>query len=126
MVDVTRRKKWDEIEHMGQRIRHAREHLSMTQEELAERIGRSRVTISHYEIGDRAIVVTELLLLAQALRVPIGYFFGQDDPDDEALSLILELKEMTPVQKKAILERWRFELDWWKKQSMAQIEIAQD
>jgi len=33
---------------------------------------------------------------------------------------------MTPVQKKAILERWRFELDWWKKQSMAQIEIAQD
>jgi transcriptional regulator with XRE-family HTH domain len=126
MADITRRKKWGEIELMGQRIREARERLGMTQDELAALIGRGRDTVSHYEIGDRAIVVTELPALAQALKVPIGYFFGQDDPDNEALDLVSELKGMSAAQKRAVLEHWRFELEWWKEQDIVSVETAQD
>ncbi len=102
---------------MGQRIREARERLGMTQEELAERIGRNRETISHYEIGNRAVAINELPLLAEALQVSLGYFYGQNDPDGEALDLMSELQVMPADQKKMVLDRWRFELEWWKKHS---------
>jgi transcriptional regulator with XRE-family HTH domain len=114
MADVTRRKKWHEIEKIGQRIREARERLGLTQEQLAELIGKGRDTVSHYEIGDRAIVVTELPALAHALKVPISYFFGNDEPAAEILVLASELNSMPLSKQKAVLERWRYELEWWK------------
>jgi len=116
MVEIIRQKKWYEIEQMGQRIREARERLGITQEELAKLIGRNRETISHYEIGNRAVAVTELPALAQALKVPIGYFFGDEAPANEILALLsAELDTMPPSKQKVVLERIRFELDWWKK-----------
>jgi transcriptional regulator with XRE-family HTH domain len=114
MEHVIRRKKWDEIQKIGQRIREARERLGLTQEQLAELLNKGRDTVSHYEIGDRAIVVTELPALAQALKVPIGYFFGDDEPTAEVKALASELNEMSPMKRKAVLERWRYELEWWK------------
>src|SRR5688572_2494593 len=120
MAHMTTRKKWDEIELMGHRIREARERLGLTQGELAERIGKSQDAISHYETGDRAVVVTELPLLAEVLKVPLSYFFGRDDLDSDVQDLIVELKMMSPEGKKKVLERWRFELEWWMKQDLAQ------
>ena len=112
---------------MGQRVREARERLGMTQEELAGLIGRSRETISHYEIGHRAIVVTELPALAQALKVPIGFFFGDENITNETLAfLAAELDSMPPVKQKAILERLRFELDWWRGHSPNLEESSSD
>jgi transcriptional regulator with XRE-family HTH domain len=125
MVDTVRRKKWDEIEQMGQRIREAREHLGLTQEALAELIGRTRETISHYEIGDRAVVVTELPALAQALKVPIGYFFGDEEPASELLVFLsAELDSMPPSKQRVILERLRIELEWWKKYNVESKESS--
>jgi transcriptional regulator with XRE-family HTH domain len=123
---MTRRKKWLEIEQMGQRIREARERLGITQDELAALIGRTQDTISHYETGNRAIVVTELPALAKALKVPIASFFGDNDPDTEALDLMSELKALTPDQKKKVIERWRFELNWWMRQDTPQTETVQE
>jgi transcriptional regulator with XRE-family HTH domain len=116
MVAMAHKKKWTEIEQMGQRIREAREGLGLTQEELGTLIGRNRETISHYEIGNRAIAVTELPTLAQALKVPVGYFFGDEVPPSEILALLsAELDTIPPSKQKAVLERIRFELEWWKK-----------
>ncbi len=126
MADMTRRKKWHDIQEMGRRIRQARERLDMTQDELAALIGRSRDTISHYETGNRAIVVTELPALAQALRVPIEYFFGYEEPDGETMALVAELNAMPPAQKKDVLDRWRLELEWRKRKTPEQQEIVQE
>lgn len=126
MTDVTRRKKWHDIERMGQRIRDARERLDMTQDELAALIGRTRDTVSHYETGNRAIVVTELPALAQALQVPIGYFFGYEEPDAETTALVAELNSMSPAQKRTVLDRWRFELEWQRKQDAVQRQSIQE
>src|SRR4051794_7340078 len=116
MTTEFRRKKWDEIEQMGQRIREARERRGLTQEALGQLIGRNQHAISHYESGTRAIVVTELPAIAKALQVPIEYFFGNVvDPDEEALGLVSELSTLPPGQRKTIVERWRLELEWWKK-----------
>lgn len=126
MTNGTRRKKWQDIEQMGQRIREARERLGLTQEALAELIGRDQHTISHYETGSRALIVTELPALARALRVPISYFFGDYDPDGEVLDLASELKLMPPRQKKQVIARWRLELDWAKQHDPDPEEIAQE
>lgn len=113
---MTTRKKWHELEVIGQRIRESRERLNLTQGELAELIGRTQDTVSSYELGNRAIRITELPALARALKIPIGYLFGYEEPEDEALELASVLKTLAPEQKKKVIERWRFELDWWVRQ----------
>src|SRR5258708_10100345 len=66
----------DELcKYIGLRIRRARELLGMSQEDLAKRLGKVKNAVSSYETGVRTIKVTELQTLAQALRVPISYFF---------------------------------------------------
>jgi transcriptional regulator with XRE-family HTH domain len=65
------------LQTIGLRIREARENSDLTQEELAEKIGKTQKAISGYENGSRAIRVTELPALAKALDVPIAYFFGE-------------------------------------------------
>jgi transcriptional regulator with XRE-family HTH domain len=111
---MARRKKWHELEELGQRIREARERLGITQGNLAALMGRTQDTISSYELGNRAIRVTELPALAKALKVPIGYFFGYESLDDEAKDLLLELQTMSDTQQKIVIARWRHELEWWK------------
>lgn len=63
---------------LGQRIRQARENLGLSQERLAHRWGKKQYQISEYENGKRRIYAHDLPQLADALRVPIPYFF-QDD-----------------------------------------------
>lgn len=64
---------------IGDRIRSARERRGMTQDELGQRIGKTKTAISGYENGKRAIHLTELPELAKALEVPIAYFFGDEN-----------------------------------------------
>lgn len=58
-----------------QRIRDAREELKMTQDELGEKIYKSRVQISDLERGRTQISATELILISVALHKPIMYFY---------------------------------------------------
>ena len=115
MVDAVRRKKWTEIELIGQRIREARERLDMSRDDLASILGKSVDMVSRYERGNRAVSITELPKLAHALQVPIGYFFGDEEPTTEALAFISSEVEALPrFKQKAVLDRIRFELEWWK------------
>ena len=57
---------------MGYRIREVRESKSMTQEELAEKSGVSRTTISQLENGEMKNTTSKTLLkLAQALDTTV-------------------------------------------------------
>ena len=63
---------------LGLRIRQAREQRGLSQEELAALIKRDQRAVSEYEHGKRRISVTDLPRVAQALDVPILYFFEGD------------------------------------------------
>ena len=61
---------------MGYKIKEAREAAKMTQEELAEKSGISRVTISGLENGiERATSTKTLSAIAGALGVSVGELF---------------------------------------------------
>lgn len=57
---------------MGEKIRNRRIELKMTQAELAEKLGMSRVQVSYFETGARKIVkISTLLAIASALNISV-------------------------------------------------------
>lgn len=62
---------------MGEKIKKRREELGISQAELAEMTGISRVQISNYERGAcKGATWQNLRKLAAALKVEPGYFFN--------------------------------------------------
>lgn len=57
---------------IGARIRTARLHANLTQLQLGERIGRDHRTIHRWEYATRVPDLEDLLLLADALDVPLA------------------------------------------------------
>ena len=68
---------------MGYKIRERREELRMTQDELAQKSGVSRQTISSIETGkyDNVLVGT-LAAIATALETTVDKIFYPDCPND--------------------------------------------
>lgn len=64
---------------MGYKIKEVRESLNMTQEELAEKSGVSRGTISALENGDPITTSKTLVKLAKALGVSVDRIFYTED-----------------------------------------------
>lgn len=60
---------------MGYKIREFREKAGMSQEELAEKSGISRVTISKLETGGSTTTTKTLCSIAAALGVPVNKIF---------------------------------------------------
>jgi transcriptional regulator with XRE-family HTH domain len=114
-IEMSDRKKRTDLEQLGQRIREARERLGMTQDDLAALLGRSQDAVSSYENGSRAIRITELPVLAKVLNVSLGYLFGNEYPESEAMDLMVELMALPREKQRLMVERWRFDLDWWRK-----------
>ncbi|MGO1120392.1 helix-turn-helix domain-containing protein [Rhodovibrionaceae bacterium A322] len=61
--------------HVGQRIRHRRTQLGLTQQQLAEKVGVTYQQAHKYEKGINRISAGRLFQLAQALAVEVGYFY---------------------------------------------------
>lgn len=88
---------------LGKRIRLAREKLRLSQEELAQRISRNQYAVSEYEAGKRRIYAHDLPTIAQALEVPISYFFNEVVESDDLEGLILvEFRELRSVEAKQL------------------------
>ena len=60
---------------VGHHIRLARQMRKMTQGQLAERINLTFQQVQKYERGSNRVSVSTLVLIAQALTVPVSYFF---------------------------------------------------
>jgi transcriptional regulator with XRE-family HTH domain len=90
IVDVSGRMSVLNPQQLGQRIKTAREARGLSQEELAELISRDQRSVSEYESGKRRIFAHDLPTIAQALHVPIVYFFdevlSQNDLDNILLT----------------------------------------
>jgi transcriptional regulator with XRE-family HTH domain len=68
----------------GTRIKHRRQQIGISAEELANRIGKSRATVYRYENGEiEDMPITILDPLAKALHTTPAYLMGwTDDPND--------------------------------------------
>jgi transcriptional regulator with XRE-family HTH domain len=61
--------------HVGRRIRDRRVILDMSQMVLAEKVGVSFQQVQKYENCESRITASRLLAVAEALKVPVSYFF---------------------------------------------------
>jgi len=61
--------------HVGQRLRHRRWLVGMTQQQLANAVGIKFQQIQKYESGANRISASRLWDLANALDVPVSFFF---------------------------------------------------
>jgi len=85
---------------IGQRIRRARAHLGMSQEELARHLEyNSPATVSHFESGDRKVSVADLQRIGSVLGVPLPFFLGDsaDLADDRPFRL--RAREVQPAAR---------------------------
>lgn len=57
---------------IGDRLRAARLHVNLSQVDLGERVGRDHKTVHRWERGDSDPRLSDLLLLAHALEVPVA------------------------------------------------------
>ncbi|MFJ6615473.1 helix-turn-helix domain-containing protein [Streptomyces sp. NPDC091289] len=65
---------------LGRRIAYYRRKAGLSQDQLADRIGMERRTIQRYEAGSRDPRYTDLLLIADALNVPLADLVRREDP----------------------------------------------
>jgi transcriptional regulator with XRE-family HTH domain len=72
--------------HVGKRVRHRRWLTGMTQQQLAEQVGIKFQQIQKYETGANRVSASRLWDIAEALDVPVSFFFeGLDEKDKEAV-----------------------------------------
>ncbi len=63
----------------GERLRILREESNFTEEQLAEKLGIVKQTISKYEKNQREPKYETLLKIAEIFNVSIDYLFGRTD-----------------------------------------------
>lgn len=69
--------------HVGKRVRHRRWLIGMTQQQLAEKVGIKFQQIQKYETGANRVSASRLWDIAEALDVPVSFFFeGLSDAAD--------------------------------------------
>jgi transcriptional regulator with XRE-family HTH domain len=86
------------LAYTGQRLKMARKQKGMTQGELASRLGVAQNSISRYESGNKSMTLSTLYEMAQALEIPMSYFFemlSDETVANEYDALDERLREMT-------------------------------
>ena len=71
--------------HIGQRIKKLREEIGISQQDLADRLGILRPTISQMENGERKIFSDELIKLSEILNTSVPYLMGLENQPDIVL-----------------------------------------
>ena len=105
--------------HVGKRIRHRRWMVGKTQQQLAEQVGIKFQQIQKYETGMNRVSASRLWDIADALEVPVAFFFeglsgdvSEDSTalpadilgDKEALELIRSYYAIPENQRRRLFE----------------------
>ncbi|WP_439105219.1 helix-turn-helix domain-containing protein [Celeribacter marinus] len=109
--------------HVGKRVRHRRWMVGMTQQQLAEKVGIKFQQIQKYETGMNRVSASRLWDIAEALGVPVAFFFeGADESpaektttkvdnvpadilaDKEALELVRSYYAIPETQRRRLFE----------------------
>ena len=70
---------------IGQRIKKLRGEIGISQQDLADRLGVLRPTISQMENGERKVTAEELIKLSEILNTPVQYLMGLEDQPEVVL-----------------------------------------
>ncbi|MEE4120023.1 XRE family transcriptional regulator [Rhodovulum sp. 12E13] len=102
--------------HVGKRVRHRRWMVGMTQQQLAEKVGIKFQQIQKYETGMNRISASRLWDIADALGVPVSFFFEglREEPeaasepdmfsDKEALELVRSYYAIPEHQRRRLFD----------------------
>lgn len=80
----------------GQRLRRLREGRNLSQDEMAERIGKTRRTVGRWERGETSPSLDDLLVISGALGIDVGVLAGHA-PSDHGLT-----GDVTPAQVQSV------------------------
>ena len=85
---------------MSNRIRELRKKKKLTQDELADEINVTKLTISRWERGERVPKSDKAQQLAEFFKVNVGYLLGYDDKPYKPLhEFVNELREQEELEK---------------------------
>jgi transcriptional regulator with XRE-family HTH domain len=90
---------------VGQRIRRRRFLLGMTQQTLAKSIGVAFQQVQKYESGSNRVSASRLVQIANALAVPVAYFFEDTETSTPASS---DIEEALTRSETLDLIRWYY------------------
>ena len=102
LAELTIRKPSSVDVHVGGRVRVRRRLINMTQETLADLIAVTFQQVQKYERGANRISASKLFAIAEALEVPISYFFdgldetigeGSDEGSEQTIQGFLRTSE---------------------------------
>ena len=88
--------------YVGSRIRKLREARNLTPEELAEKLGVSRVAVNRYETGARKANQDTLYDLARIFHVSINDLFPSTTSDNNSQALIDIYEQLLPNRQKYV------------------------
>ncbi|GAB6988076.1 helix-turn-helix domain-containing protein [Paenibacillus pini] len=96
----------------GNRIAELRDQRGWTQEELAQSIGTTRASLSHYEKNRRKPDFEILTKLADTFGVSIDYIIGRTNhPKTEMDSEVREFVDKLELSDRDLLERFNLTVD---------------
>lgn len=102
--------------HVGKRIRHRRWMIGITQQQLADSVGIKFQQIQKYETGMNRVSASRLWGIADALDVPVSFFFegleegevaARDDSvvaDREAMELVRAYSAIPEQQRRKLFD----------------------
>jgi transcriptional regulator with XRE-family HTH domain len=92
---------------VGRRMRERREALGLAQEKVGVAIGldesSARARISRYELGVHEPPFATVKVLASVLKVPLPYFYCEEQDMAELLLALHQIPTKTRMQKVAVL-----------------------
>jgi len=96
----------------GERIASLREKLSMTQEDLSNKLGISRASLSHYENNRRAPDYETIVKIANLFHVSIDYLIGRtEDPHMVLDEEVREFVDSLELSDEKIMEKFSLMID---------------
>jgi transcriptional regulator with XRE-family HTH domain len=102
--------------HVGKRIRHRRWMIGITQQQLADSVGIKFQQIQKYETGMNRVSASRLWGIAEALDVPVSFFFdgleenaaaSRDESvvaDREAMELVRAYSAIPEQQRRKLFD----------------------
>jgi transcriptional regulator with XRE-family HTH domain len=90
-----------------ERIREARQSKGITQQNLAEILGKTSAAISDMERGKVQISASELAIIANTLDTPIEYFYGLNYSGQDIQEIMRYMQKETPEQAKQSMDSIR-------------------
>lgn len=88
---------------IGERIKKRRRELGITQEKLAETLNVTYQQVQRYENGTNSLNLENVQIIADALSVPVSYFFEPERP----LKVAEETLPNLPSEENKLLRHFR-------------------